>query len=1008
MYHPTKVAHRIKTEIEDVFHFTPEPHTIDQVAVYDQYLKDQGRYVYGDTGQPIGCQNLDEFDRKWMLNERCLVMVDANYGVTRYGFVIDEEGVIKRFAFRVAQQILFGIIADLELNEVAIEIMILKARQLGMCLTPETKVLTADLRWVSIDTIQEGDELVSVDEHPIQVEGKQKADRKMRTAKVQARMEREHETLTLVLDTGVRLTATPEHPFLCRRRGSVSTEWRKTGDMRVGDDIRRLVNTWGESDAEDYWLGGLIDGEGCLRRKDKAGTELSVAQVPGDVLDRARDIMQRKYPHYREEIDKRKGGESSKLGNQPVHKLVLQRAEDLFQILGKSRPVRFRGARWWEGKGLPGKKIGGQWTKIVEIIPAGVQRVINIQTETGTFIAEGVVSHNTTIVELLIMLRIVFSYGVNAVIASADQGKSLMMAKKLLMAYDMLPVWLRPQYTARVESDRGKLEFGALNSGVSIQHGNQMSGIARGATPTVYHLSECASFSNAADQIEAALFKAVHPSPSIFGILESTGEGDVGWWADTWRFSKSNWAQRTARLLPLFLPWFVGLDIYPKPAWLRARPVPHNFYANRLPDTQEHVAKCEVYVRTHDMIRRHLCVDHPTLPDKRQWWVDGTMPLEQQWFWEVGHEEAKAKGLEATWFQEMAGDDIEALQRSSESVFGHDVMERVEKERKKTYDVYGLSGQSIEDNYEPPPEDIDYELPRVPVIFRSPRGPVYNWELIPLHFDHARVEAWKRSNPDAFWDYGQGKLMVWHPPRSGVDYSIGIDTAAGGGHDSTVICVTEIAPRSGMPDIQAAEFRSSYVNHVQAYAFVMAIASWYASAMTSDTLIHHQPLIAPEQVQAVGDVVGTQMLKMGYQRFYRFQRYDNIKSTKSNKLGWFTHPWSRPILIGGFIDTIEQGWYELNSPWTLHECEHFESHATSSGKIKQEHEDGEHDDGIFAAAISIEIVRGKQSKTERSKKRFMGDAEAGRLPALDLSPSAGTLYPTRSLDGYAPLRLEDL
>jgi len=226
MYHPTKVAQRIRTEVEDVFHFTPQPHSIDEVAAYDQYLRDEGKYIYDDSGQPVACQRLDPWETQWQLNERCLVMCDASYGITRYGNVIDEEGVIKRFAFRVAQSILFGIIGDLEGLDVAIEIMILKARQLGM----------------------------------------------------------------------------------------------------------------------------------------------------------------------------------------------------------------------------------------------------------------------TTVVELLIMLRIVFSYGVNAVIASADQGKSLMMAKKLLMAYDMLPCWLRPQYTARVESDRGKLEFGSLNSGVSIQHGNQMSGIARGATPTVYHL----------------------------------------------------------------------------------------------------------------------------------------------------------------------------------------------------------------------------------------------------------------------------------------------------------------------------------------------------------------------------------------------------------------------------------------------------------------------------------------------------------------------------------------
>jgi hypothetical protein len=752
MYHPDKVAARIRTEVEDVFGFVPVRHSIDEVEAFETWLTDESRYILDADGRPCSVHHLDAWERQWMLNERCLVMCDADYAVTRYGFVIDEEGVIRRFAFRIAQAILFGIIGDLESRDVAIEIMILKARQLGM----------------------------------------------------------------------------------------------------------------------------------------------------------------------------------------------------------------------------------------------------------------------TTVVELLIMIRIVFSYGVNAVIASADQGKSLMMAKKLLMAYDMLPVWLRPQYTARVESDRGKLEFGSLNSGVSIQHGNQMSGIARGATPTVYHLSECASFSNAADQIEAALFKAVHPSPSIFGILESTGEGDVGWWADTWRFSKSNFAEGQSRLLPLFLPWFVGLDIYPKPAWLRAHPVPPDFHSRRLPDTREHVAKAELYVRTHDMIRRHLCAPHPTLPrDKRSWWADGSMPLEQQYYWEIGHEEAKAKGLESTWFQEMAGDDTEALQRSSESVFGYDVMDRVDRARKRDYAVYGISGQSIEDEYEPPPDDIDYgsssaPRPRIPVTFRSPRGPVYNWELIPLLHDHARVDAWRHSNPDAFWDYAQGKLFVWHPPRSGVDYSIGIDTAGGTGNDSTVICVTEIAPRPGLPDVQAAEFRSCYVSHVQAFAFAMAIASYYAAAMTDPGALHHQPLVAPEQVASVGDVVTTQMRQMGYARIFRFQRYDSAKSTKSNKLGWYTFGWSRPILIGSFIDAIRNGWYELNSPWTLHECEHFESHSTASGKVKQEHEDGEHDDGIFAAAISIEIVRGKQSKTDRTAKRFMGDANATRLPPIDISPSAGARFPTASLDAYRPLTLDEL
>jgi hypothetical protein len=746
MYHPTKVAARIRTEVTPLYNLVPVRHSVEEVDAFEEHMRAANKYILDDQGSPVATQNLEPWELKWILNERSLVMVDAFYAVTRYGWVIDEAGIITRFRFRVAQEILFGVFGDLELLGGSIEVMILKARQLGM----------------------------------------------------------------------------------------------------------------------------------------------------------------------------------------------------------------------------------------------------------------------TTLVELLIMFRVVFGYGVNAVIASADQDKSRQMMKKLLFAYDRLPVWLRPTATARVESDRGKLEFGYLDSGVSVQHGNQMSGIARGSTPTLYHLSECASFPNPEALIEASLFKAVHGSPNVFGVLESTGEGDVGWWPSKWRTSKAKWDEGGARLYPLFLPFFVGIGMWPDEGWLMKHPVPEGWASRMLPDTREEVAKAELYVRTHELIRKHLCQPHPNAPlGMIDWWVDGRMPLAQQWFWEVDHEEHKASGAEATFFQEMACDDVEALQRSSESVFGFDVMARVDRDRKRDYAVYGLTGQSIEDNYEPDVDDIDYRQPRIPITFRNPRGPVYNWELIPLQHDFARVDAWRKSNPDAFWDYAQGKLLVWHPPRPGIDYSIGIDTAEGKGEDCTVICVTEIAPAPGLPDVQAAEFRSCYVSHVQAYAFVMAIAAWYASAMTAEGMIHRQPLVAPEVVASVGDIVLVQMRQMGYQRIFRFGRYDNAKSTKSNKLGWYTFGWSRPILINSFIDTIEQGWYRLNSPWTLHECEHFESHSTASGKVKQEHEDGEHDDGIFAAAISLEIVRGKQSKTDRSKKRFMGDADAGRKPPLDLGPCAPT-FPTTSLDSYKPVTIDDL
>src|SRR6266404_9111182 len=43
--------------------------------------------------------------------------------------------------------------------------IVLKARRLGMCLEPSTRVLTADLRWREIETLAPGDELIAVDEY---------------------------------------------------------------------------------------------------------------------------------------------------------------------------------------------------------------------------------------------------------------------------------------------------------------------------------------------------------------------------------------------------------------------------------------------------------------------------------------------------------------------------------------------------------------------------------------------------------------------------------------------------------------------------------------------------------------------------------------------------------------------------------------------------------------------------------------------------------------------------
>lgn len=723
MYAESIVAERLQIAKEE-FGFRPEYKSVEEVDAFDKHLRAAGKYEYNDTGKPVKTQNLSPADAQWILNEQLLCQCDAVYWLTRYSYIKTEENIIRRFKFRIPQRLLFDIIADLEEMRVAIELLILKARQLGL----------------------------------------------------------------------------------------------------------------------------------------------------------------------------------------------------------------------------------------------------------------------STLVELLIAHRIIFSYGINAVIGSADQTKTGLMANMLFLAYDMCPVWLVPMHTRRVESDRGMLVFGSMASGVSFQHGAQTSGIARGTTPTLYHLSECASFSDPVNQIESSLFKAVHASPSVFGVLEGTGEGDKGWWPDTYRHAKINWPLKRSRLCSRFLPWFCGTDIYPTPTWIKMRPVPIDWIPTR--DTRNHVARAELYVRSDKLLSKHLGANY-------------SMPLNQQWFWEVEHEQAKAKNIESVFLQEMAGDDEEALQRSSESVFGHATIEEIDLRRKRTYECYTISGQSIEAAHEVAPEYFDRARDRIPVRFASPRNETYRWEFIPL-----RTEALRENDPEDAEDV----LFIFHHPQPGVSYSIGVDTSEGKGQDSTVISVWTFG-RKGDPDIQVAEFSSSHVNHVEAFAFVLAIASYYKTHMSIGVTKWKEPYLSIEQIAAVGDTCQLQLAKMGYTNFHRMARYDSsiqrIKRQKrtGGKRGWFTYGYTRPLLIGNFINAAQNGWAEINSPWLLGEMKHFEVHVTASGKEKPEHEDGEHDDRLFAAAMAIFCPHDMDSLANRSKKRFI---EASALPPIDLSPYRGNVVSSRDGSSRNELSMNDL
>lgn len=614
-------------------------------------------------------------------------------------------------------------------------------------------------------------------------------------------------------------------------------------------------------------------------------------------------------------------------------------------------------------------------------------------------IGKGRQQYITTLTQLLVLLRILFHHYTYGIVASADASKSEEMGQKAFFTYDHMPWWLKPKYSRRVEGIPGMLRFESMGSRLAILHGStaakvkggQKVGIARGSTPTVYAISEVAHFPDAEQTIEAALFRGVHANPKILGFLESTFASDKGWFAEKYKLAKESYGDGFSRLRALFFSWPFAREIYPTPTWWRTNRVHMPSQWEPSGKVLEQIIKAELFIQSNPLFANHV-LHTPSCPNNgdtcdcytgRNW----TMPVEQQWFYNVSYIEAERSGTLGTLLQEMPCDDIEAQQSAFDNVFGRETIEVINANREKKYDVYGLVGQAIDDPHEPSPDEIDYNQPRIAFNHKTPKGIIYRWELVPLRYELFEGATGRDDERDAI----NNKLFVYRQPEDGRDYSIGVDSSTGSGSDASIVNVNLIGV-NGTPDMQAAEFRSHLVGHVEIFAFAMPIALFYRDRARET---QGWPMVGIEQIASVGDVCQGELKKLGYPggRFFRFGRYDSVElKTKTKKQGWFTTGWSRPILVGHIVNAVKKGWYVLNSPWTIEECRQFEVHSTAGGKQKLEHSSDSWDDGIFASGISYFIVHDMDSLAERSKKQFLGNNDQAALPPIDLSPYYGNKY----------------
>ena len=567
----------------------------------------------------------------------------------------------------------------------------------------------------------------------------------------------------------------------------------------------------------------------------------------------------------------------------------------------------------------------------------------------------------STLSELMVTQRVQFHSNINAIVASSDPDKSRKMANMMIFAWDSQPWWLMP---TRTKYKAGELiEYGELGSAVSTQWGNQATGIARGTTPTVAHLSELADFENPKELVDASLLRAMHDDPFVLLILESTANGRENWWHDKWEAAKLLYPKRMSRLRPVFLPWYVGTDLYPNPTWLRAHPVPASYEAPV--EVADHAERAEEYVEAQPILKKYLGQD----------WV---MPDEQKWFYEANRMEYKLNNELNKWYQEMPASDLEAFQHKQSSIFDAEFLTELRNTCKKPLVVLGLIGpeDEIPSRLQPTSREIDTLSPFKPLTVNPSAitgKPSSRYQLVPL--------KWQGISTDS----PIGKIFLYELPEKYNDYGVGVDTAFGVGQDRTVVQIVRKATPYADAE-QCVEFATDLAGAFEIWPFVLALSTLY-STTPSGGGDRRQSKIAIEMA-ANGEATQRELLKRGWWNFHVQQKAQTrgwIPTNKTTPLfGWKTTEQSRGPMLDFLRKALVDRWLTINSPWFVDEMGNF---IRNENKERLEAAEGAKDDRLMAMGIVLDSLHRMEmyrSATPSWQARLQSEADAKHYPTFQM------------------------
>jgi hypothetical protein len=537
----------------------------------------------------------------------------------------------------------------------------------------------------------------------------------------------------------------------------------------------------------------------------------------------------------------------------------------------------------------------------------------------------------TTLAELVMLWRTMFTPGANTLVASSRPDKTPEMVQKMELAYERLPFWMIPKIGTRNDK---KIGFDEQESYFHLRHGAMMSDMGRGDTMTSFHLSEVSEYLNPKEAIDAALLRAAHDSPWLLGFLESTGNGRQGWWYDTWQDAVRYYPLGEYRLCPIFLPWYIATDLYPTSAWLRAHPIKPDWKPSE--KTLQHAQKATEYVQSGE----NIIVTNEL---GKHW----KMPKEQMWYWELERRAYESKKELHIFYSEMCATPEEGFQSPNAGVFDADFIHTLRDQTPVPYGVYGIRCSQAEIPLIHQVRDIDIDRSRKPIEIKAhclQSQPVHNYTLYPLlHRGAAPFSP-------------LGKIIMYEPPIQDKAYGIGVDTGYGLGKDRSVIEVLRKGDAVDL-DAQVCEFASPQMNSFVLWPLVLALGTLYSTPGCGTT---KQPRMVIEGA-ANGENVYNELKKRGWRHFHDWVRYNKkrVIEANANMQLWYTNAWSRPLMLDMLFDAVNSGWLDIKSPWFVEELGTLE---VLEVKQKVAAAVGWYDDRIMALGIALFSLHALETK----------------------------------------------